>query len=240
MKIKNIIMKKITQSRIWFCLLLVFTFSIKSNPQGFNKHNIVKKGVKGIDISHHQGVINWDKVDNTEIKFVIIKSTEGGNYVDSKFKFNWDKSRKKNLIVGAYHRFTLKSSGKVQSKNYINTVPKIPNSIPPLIDVEELWDAVDMTKSIKELKILENELYKYYGKKPIIYLDEYTYSKYITNNFKKNNAWIRDYDNESPLMFKTKKGIWQYTYEGKCEGIKGDVDMNYFNGNLSEFKEFIK
>lgn len=233
-------MKKIIQIGIAFSLLLIFGVEFNATPQEIKKSNITEKGIKGIDISHHQGIINWDKINTSEIKFVIIKSTEGCDYVDPKFKSNLNESRKRNLIVGAYHRFTLLSSGVAQFKNYINTVPKLDNSIPPLIDVQNILSTNNKTNAIKELKILENELYKYYGKKPIIYLDEDSYKKFIADNFKNNKVWICDYDNTSPLMFKTKKGIWQYSPSGKYNGIQGVVDMNYFNGDLSEFKEFIK
>jgi lysozyme len=113
--------------------------------------------------------------------------------------------------------------------------------MPPLIDIENIniSKVKDKTIFIKELKILENELYKYYGKKPIFYLNEYNYYDYIINNFN-NNIWIYDHSNTSPVTLNHKKGIWQYTTKGRCSGINGYIDMNYFNGNLSEFKKFIQ
>ena len=197
--------------------------------------------IQGIDISHYQGNINWKKINTSKIKFIIIKSTEGKNVQDNKFKRNWSESRKRNFIVGAYHRFTLKSSGKSQSKNFISMVPKSNNSMPPLIDIENIniSKVKDKTIFIKELKILENELHKHYGKKPIIYLNEHNYYDYIINNFN-NNLWIYDHSNTSPITFNYQKGLWQYTTRGKCSGINGYVDMNYFNGDLSEFKKFIQ
>jgi lysozyme len=223
-----------------FCLVSLYLYS-KTNLHFTKNEYDSKNYIQGIDISHYQGKINWSKINKSKIKFVIIKSTEGKNNKDKQFKRNWSESRKRNFIVGAYHRFTLKSSGKSQAKNFISMVPKSSNSMPPLIDIENIniSKVKDKTIFIKELKILENELYKHYGKKPIFYLNEYNYYDYIINNFN-NNIWIYDHSNTSPVTLNYKKGIWQYTTKGRCSGINGYIDMNYFNGNLSEFKEFIQ
>jgi lysozyme len=201
----------------------------------------VEKTIKGIDISHHQGVIDWEKIDTTKFKFVIIKATEGDSSEDSDtlFKSNWDKSLEKKLIVGAYHIFTLGSVGMKQFKNHISVVPKLNNSMPPLIDVLSLSEVKDTAKAINELRILEEQLHQYYGKKPIIYCHEDYYNKYIANNFKNNKVWIQNYSEKIPSIFKTKKGIWQYSDSGKYDGINGNVDMDYFNGDISSFNEFI-
>ena len=223
-----------------FCLISIYLYG-KTNLQLTIKEYNSKNYIQGIDISHYQGNINWKKINTSKIKFIIIKSTEGKNVQDNKFKRNWFESRKRNLIVGAYHRFTLKSSGKSQAKNFISMVPKSNNSMPPLIDIENIniSKVKDKTIFIKELKILENELHKHYGKKPIFYLNEHNYYDYIINNFN-NNLWIYDHSNTSPMTFNHQKGLWQYTTKGKCSGINGYVDMNYFNGDLSEFKKFIQ
>lgn len=233
---KNIIKITITL----FCLVSIYLYGKTKLQFTINEYNS-KNYIQGIDISYYQGNINWEKINTSKIKFVIIKSTEGKTIQDKKFKRNWSESRKRNFIVGAYHRFTLKSSGESQAKNFISMVPKTTNSMPPLIDIENIniSKVKDKTIFIKELKILENELYKHYGKKPIIYLNEYNYYDYIINNFN-NNLWIYNHSNTAPMTFNYKKGLWQYTINGKCSGINGYVDMNYFNGDLSEFKKFIQ
>jgi lysozyme len=233
--------------------LLLFSGCVNSTKQNtqhneeicethhLNCYKLAEKGIKGIDISHHNGIINWERIDTTEVKFVIIKSTEGDSskHTDSLFKTNWNKCLEKKLIVGAYHIFGIKSSGMKQFNNYISVVPKLNNSMPPLIDVNILSRAKDISKLIKELKILENELHIYYGKKPIIYCQEYYYHRDIANNFKNNKVWLKNYGKKLPSVLETKRGIWQYSETGQCYGITGNVDMDYFNGNISSFNEFI-
>lgn len=64
--------------------------------------------IHGIDISHYQGEINWDKlsdatIDGFPLKFVIVKSTEGSSAVDENFNDNFYQAREYGFIRGAYH-----------------------------------------------------------------------------------------------------------------------------------------
>ncbi len=48
--------------------------------------------VFGLDISHHQGEIDWDKLSEQNIDFIYIKATEGDDWVDNRFKINWNQA----------------------------------------------------------------------------------------------------------------------------------------------------
>lgn len=91
---------------------------------------------KGIDVSHHQGDINWNKVAKEPIGFVYIKATEGETYVDSKFKKNIVGAKKVGLPVGVYHYFRMTSGAHKQFKNFYNTVKKYKIDLIPMVDVE--------------------------------------------------------------------------------------------------------
>ena len=92
--------------------------------------------VRGIDISHHQKKINWEKLRSEKINFVIIKATEGVDYQDPNFSVNWNKSLKEGYETGAYHFYRLCRSGNEQAGNFINTVPKSEMTLPPFVDLE--------------------------------------------------------------------------------------------------------
>lgn len=62
--------------------------------------------VQGIDISHHQGMIDWKTVDKNMVQFAFIKATEGENHKDSLFLENQTQARQNGIIAGAYHYFT--------------------------------------------------------------------------------------------------------------------------------------
>ena len=92
--------------------------------------------VKGFDVSHHQGDIQWQSISPQEFKFVYLKATEGGDFKDRKFQDNWLKAREQGFLVGAYHFYRLCRDGQIQAQNFIETVPKKTDSLPPVIDLE--------------------------------------------------------------------------------------------------------
>src|SRR5829696_8849788 len=75
--------------------------------------------VPGIDVSHHQGAINWTSVRGAGIQFAYLKTTEGTSYKDPRFNTNYVAAYNAGVIRGAYH-FALpdRSSGAVQA-NYL-------------------------------------------------------------------------------------------------------------------------
>ena len=65
-------------------------------PEGFS--------IRGIDVSHHQGVIDWEKLSKAQIgkdpiSFVFIKATEGQDFLDENFNDNFYKARENGLYV---------------------------------------------------------------------------------------------------------------------------------------------
>ena len=59
---------------------------------------------KGIDVSHYQDSVNWNRVaKNTSIEFVYVKATEGPSISDKMYKYNMKKAREAGLLVGSYH-----------------------------------------------------------------------------------------------------------------------------------------
>src|SRR5687767_5289040 len=60
----------------------------------------------GVDVSNHQGAIDWEAVAADGIDVAYLKATEGGDHVDRRFAASWDAARAAGLDVGAYHFFT--------------------------------------------------------------------------------------------------------------------------------------
>ena len=58
--------------------------------------------VRGVDVSHYQGDIDWSVFERQGIEFAYIKATEGSGMVDDRFWENWDKAREAGIKAGAY------------------------------------------------------------------------------------------------------------------------------------------
>lgn len=64
-----------------------------------NKWFAMKYQVKGLDVSHYQGKIDWQKVrEEKDYRFVYIKATEGENFVDERFRYNWNEAKRHGML----------------------------------------------------------------------------------------------------------------------------------------------
>ena len=94
----------------------------------------------GIDVSHYQGKINWDKVKASHhpIKFVFIRSTMGQDGVDKEYKANWKGAKQASLIRGVYHYYRPNENSTKQFENFANNVSFSEGDFYPVLDVEEM------------------------------------------------------------------------------------------------------
>lgn len=203
---------------------------------GLVYHNNIlasKYETHGIDISHHQVRLNWSLIDK-KYKFVLMKATEGKDFLDTDFLYNWNKSQLSGFRVGAYHFFTMYSTGEEQANFYISKVPKVKGAFPPIVDLEiSTKYPKDIVK--KQLVDMIDILEDYYGKKVIIYVNSSTYNKYVKNEFPDNPIWYRNikYYPEIPNW-----EIWQYSNRGRVSGIDGFTDRNAMKEkNIDDFIE---
>jgi len=230
---------------IVFVVLIIITAALTLilNP-GHEKY-----AVKGVDVSVYQGNIDWEVLSKEGISFAFIKATEGSNFVDEKFKTNYENAYKTDLFIGAYHFFSYDSEGETQAENFIKTVPKLEGTLAPVVDVE-FYDANqhsphDRAHTKKILKPLLDKLEEHYGKKPIIYATPKSYYLYLAGDYKDYPIWIRNtMFNMSPLLLDFRSWtFWQYSDTHILNGYSGDekhIDMNVFKGTKKDLENFIK
>ena len=118
---------------------------------------------QGLDISHHQEKVNWTRVD-PKYKFIILKATEGQNFLDTDFLYNWNNARLNGFVVGAYHFFTMTSSGAAQADFYISKVSDSDKTLPPIIDLEISTKKYKKKDVMKNLEEMVDKLEKHYKK----------------------------------------------------------------------------
>lgn len=198
--------------------------------------------IRGIDISHYQGKIDWELLQNamiekSPIRFVVMKATEGASKVDPSFKENFEQAREYGFIRGAYHFWSNKSSAREQAYFFLDKVPLEGGDLPPVLDVEHK----PADKSVEDfqrdvltwLHIVEDK----YHVKPIIY----TYYKFKMTNlnspvFDDYPYWIAHYYVDK-IEYKGEWKFWQHTDAGRLPGIKGYVDFNIYNGSFYDLKQ---
>ena len=206
-----------------------------SYPEGYEIH--------GIDISHHQGNIDWEElrdkglINETPIRFVMIKATEGATTVDENFKDNFYQAREYGFTRGAYHFYSVYSSARQQANFFIKNVKLENGDLPPVLDVEQKpkyqTDAEFKASVMEWLETVES----HYHVKPIIYTYYKFKLQYLSDPvFDQFPYWIAHYyvdkvEYEGPWKF------WQHTDVGRLPGIKGNVDFNIYNGSFYELRK---
>lgn len=211
-----------------FCIFAVF---LELSGYAYHTHILsLKYKIHGIDISHHQEKINWNKVDK-RYKFVLMKATEGQNFLDRDFLYNWNRARLSGFRVGAYHYFSMTSTGIEQANFYISKVPNIEDSFPPIIDLE-VSIKNDKDKVLSQLKDMIVILEKYYKKRVIIYTTNSSYKYFIKGEFLDNPIWQRD---TKYFPKHNRWEIWQYSNRGRVSGISGFTDRNAIKLNIDDF-----
>ena len=189
----------------------------------------------GFDVSEYQSIIDWENTYNIdesfEMSFVFIRATAGNNKIDRRFKENWKNAKARNLICGAYHYYRPNENSFEQANNFIKTVKLKKGDLPPVLDIEKL----PKTQSIANLKLgLRRWLEiveKHYKVKPIIYSGESYYNDFLREEFSEYPFWIANY-NFWVKEIKHEWDFWQFTENGKLEGVKGRLDLNVYNGSV--------
>lgn len=199
--------------------------------------------VKGFDVSHHQGEIQWKKISPKTYQFVYLKATEGGDFQDTKFQDNWLQAREHGFLVGAYHFYRLCRDGQIQAQNFIETVPKKTDSLPPVIDLEYDSNCINTytrEQLLKEIQVMHDQLYKHYGLQPIFYTSKAFYNIVLVDAFKQTPLWIREYQGQPELKGNPKWTFWQHTSQGQIKGIPTLVDLNVFQGSEQDWISFLE
>ncbi len=203
--------------------------------------------IRGVDVSHYQGIINWQVLADQDIQFAFIKATEGSTYVDPRFAENWAQAQRCGLRVGAYHFFSFDSSGAAQAENFISRVKAWDTMLPPVVDLEFYGDKEKNPLSPAavrpQLDILLRRLEEVYGKKPVLYVTEAAYEMYVAGGYGDYDIWIRNVVTEPHLVDGRAWTFWQYTNRETLPGYEGQerfIDMNVFYGDAEVFESYGK
>ena len=188
--------------------------------------------MQGLDISHHQEKVNWTRVD-PKYKFIILKATEGQNFLDTDFLYNWNNARLNGFVVGAYHFFAMTSSGTAQADFYISKVSASDKTLPPIIDLEISTKKYKKKDVVKNLEEMVDKLEEHYKKRVIFYVNYNTYNAYIKNEFPKNKIWITDYKYFPKIKEDNRWIIWQVSKRGRIDGIPGFTDKNVLRKGMT-------
>lgn len=199
---------------------LSYDFEVKI-PKGYSS--------LGIDVSHHQGKIEWEVLfDSTETKssidFVYVKATEGEDHLDRQWSYNRNKLNDLNIKYGAYHFFQSKKLPAPQATHFLNHWYPKHGDLPPVLDVEiEGFDDKDLRHKVERwLNIVEERT----GMRPIIYTSLNFYLNKFKGYFPKHKFWIASYSRDPLIKKDTSIVHWQFSESAQLPFHDTRVDLN--------------
>lgn len=190
-------------------------------PEGFTS--------VGIDVSHHQGKIDWPMLFDelrydTIIKFVYCKATESNDHLDTRWEENRMILNNMGILNGAYHFFDPKSPPRPQVEHFLSRWIPRDIDLPPMLDVEtEGFSDEDL---IAKMKIWLTEVERKTGRRPIIYTSHHFFDTKFKHDFKNYNFWIASYSRKPESLSDERVLYWQYSESGKIPGCNEMVDLN--------------
>lgn len=193
--------------------------------------------IKGIDVSKHNGNINWNKVKSSGVQFAIIRGGYGNSTVDPKFKENIEGAIAAGLDIGVYwFSYAINTTkAKEEAHKCLEVLKPYKNKIsyPVFFDFE--YDSVNyaMKQGVAISKTLSSNMAKVFlqeikaaGYIPGLYTNLDFSNNYFTSEvLNAYDVWIAQYN--SKCSYSGKYTMWQYSEKGSVSGISGNVDLNY-------------
>lgn len=186
--------------------------------------------VQGIDVSSHQGEIDWGKLKKQGVDFVYIKASEGGDFRDNAFARNWIAAQRSGIRRGAYHFFTLCRSGAEQAANFLATVPDGKGPLPPAVDLEFLGNCksgnrMGPSELRYQLRMFLNLVEQRSQQPTILYLTREFDDAYGVSGSFDRPLWLRRIALK-PNFGRRPWTMWQASNFRRLDGIDGRVDWN--------------
>ena len=188
---------------------------------------MVKQKLKGCDISHHN---KYHIPDFSKQDFIIMKATEGRNFVDPMMN-EYIKMLKPDQLYGFYHfARPERNRAKDEAKHFCDTIGKYGEEALLVLD----WEALAVQQPIEWALEWCKEVEKIYGKKPLIYCSSW-YTKKIRLLLQNDiGLWVAHYTKkEKPTVYTYPTyALWQYTSD--------PYDKDIFNGSRRQWLQYTK
>lgn len=192
----------------------------------------------GVDVSHHQGTINWQAVKDAGIGFVFLRigyrgyGTEGVMKPDTQFADNIRNAQDAGIDVGVYFfsQAVSEEEAREEAEFVLQMLKGYELQLPVVYDPENILDDVARTDNVTGEQFTKNtllfcDLVREAGYEPMIYSNMlWEAYQYDMTQLEGIPIWYADYEPapQTPYYFT----FWQYTNEGHVAGISGAVDLD--------------
>jgi GH25 family lysozyme M1 (1,4-beta-N-acetylmuramidase) len=196
----------------------------------------------GIDVSHHQDVIDWPTVAASGNQFVFAKATEGRSFVDPMYAINKAGAEASGLLFGAYHfaQPDDRPDDPVrEADHFVDAAQLVPGNLLPVLDIERTGGLTQAGVTAWILQWLDRVTERL-GVRPIVYTSPNGWDVRTGDTTAVAEAgytvlWVAHWGVSEPrLPAQDWNGngwtFWQYTSQGSVPGIEGRVDLDWYEG----------
>ncbi|MFB9566732.1 lysozyme [Saccharopolyspora hordei] len=208
--------------------------------------------VEGIDVSNHNGSIDWNEVAADGKKFTFVLATDGTDFSNPRYSEQYHGAKDAGLIAGAYHFARPdESSAEAQADRFLDVADYQSDgkTLPPVLDLE-----VDPNSggcygmSVDEMRqwtqTFNDKVKERTGKEPIIYANPSFWRQCMgsTDSFDGHPLWLASYGVDSPTVPSgfSNWHFWQYTDKGSVDGISGYTDLNQFQEGMARLEKLAR
>ena len=206
--------------------------------------------IMGVDLSRHNGTVDFRTLANAGVKYAWVKYTEGTTHTNPGYKEKVRLAREAGIAVGGYHfsrpdTNASPTDAAEETLNFLGALSKVgfyKGDLLPVLDVEAGMKTDDVYNTewvLKWLLAVEKAL----GVKPIVYTGKWAYDMYLKHGNKDEleiisqyPLWIASYNDGAepermPDLWK-EWTIWQWTGSGTVPGVVGKCDINWCAGGM--------
>jgi GH25 family lysozyme M1 (1,4-beta-N-acetylmuramidase) len=191
----------------------------------------------GIDVSYHQGTIDWEKVAADGYQFAILRigyrgyGQSGSLNADKMFTSYYEGAKKAGLMVGVYFyaQAINEKEAAEEARFVLKLLGKRKLDLPIVYDPENVLDDTARTDDVTPEQFTANakvfcERIQKAGFQPMLYANMLWEAFQLDLSSLPYPLWYADYEKipQTPYMFQ----IWQYKNDGKVDGIHGNCDLN--------------
>ena len=210
----------------------------------FSSHNYLlctqQDSYPGIDVSSFQGLIDWQKVKASGIRFAMIRLGyrgygQAGNMVEDDYaRRNLEEARKAGLEIGAYFFSQATTVDEVDDEIFffMKILGDTELTMPIVLDWERVGVETARTNNVdaETLTAMQKHFCKTmvdFGYTPMVYFNWHlAESSLYLSELEDYPFWLALYQNYMTYPFRVE--MWQYTCTGRVPGIQGDVDINVY------------
>lgn len=191
----------------------------------------------GVDVSDHQGTIDWECVADDGIDFAFIRLgnrgyTEGHIYLDHQYYYNREKAAQAGLNVGVYFfsQARTEEEAREEAEFVLEHLGENELTYPVVYDLETMEDNGARANDLSKKQVSKNaeafsSIIEQAGYDVMIYGNKGDIDRYEKNIVTAHDIWFAEYDVSIPSG-QFDFVMWQYTDSGIVDGISGAVDMN--------------